>query len=1458
MAETVDLIRDYSKDFILHPINAKLEKIEFYLNEKIEKMEKYFLETIQQLLILIETNNHKTCLLDRAMETLQRNQNKLEKTSEYIGDIIVKKFQQTELQLNDMNQSNEIKTQKFGQLENLIENNKQKTGELHTAIETLQQNHIKLEEKSDFIHETNEKKFQKITESVKQIKSVSQTLSEYNNVEKLDKTNKVIGQLQTEMSNKNEEIRDSLIKEDEKLKKIEKETKETIKTYNKDIKEKYDKCIQLSEMQTLRLSEQIENDEILKKDLNKAIEDIKHLQSKVEPTSKAKQNKIKRLKKVGYGMTQLIVFILAFALIYSLYLKVKTSSVAIEKIKSIENRQLKIVEIYQTIDQLQSKCEQFKNLEAETKHRIDQLQSTVKPTLLIIEEIKSKEIEPLKNEVNAIEKRVKQINSKKELGQIEKMEKHFIQRIQQLVALIESNNHKTCLLDKAMETLQLNQNKSEALSEYISEIIVKKFQQTELQLNDLKLSREIKAEDFDQLENFIENNKQKTGELDKAIETLQLILIKSEEKSEWLHVTNEKKFEMLTESIKQIESVSQKLSQSIEVDFRKKLDKTNEVIGELQTKMRKKNGEIRNSLIKRYQKFKKIENKTKETIHIFSKNITEKYDECIQLSEMQTKKLSEQITNYEILKKGFNKVIEDIEYLQSKVESTSKAIEDKKQNKIKLFKKIGYGKLQIIVCIVAFALLYSLYLKVETSSMTIEEIKSNEIRQFEIVEIYQTTDQLQSTIDNTIEEIKSDVINLFQQFKEVEAETNKRINEMLSKVENTSMAIEKVKSNEIGQLKIKVNVIEERVNQINFNMDMDEVISNKDMDETGQLDKVIKTLQVNQTKLEGKSDLMHDKNEKKFKAIELCFNDIKPSKDLIEIKNKFQQLTELVKQSEIQSKQLSQNTEEDFTKKERDVKEGVININDGVGMKKTVRQDLVNLLWSAVVIEAIFPTNIDFEQLLAFTARQAEEKVDQILSRCYGEYGCFSLGGKFVSMARPVNLFPYSVETIGMKMALNTRNNPNLSQLLTPNDVSNINSTHFNLTIPTKVIVHGFLESGSTSWCSKMKDELLIYDNYNVIIVDWLIGALPPYTQAVANARLIGAIIAKFFQLLQKSYSYKPENIHIVGHSLGAHVAGYVGQRLHRLGRISGLDPAGPYFENTDEAVRLDPGDAEFVDIIHTDGASLLNRAFGMVNTAGHLDFYPNGGAKQPGCEESVADALEREDMNLYRGFRHWVSCRHVRAHEYFTESINSHCRFEAYECDTYSNFLAGRCIDCTNGGHCARMGFHADQYAPKHKRRLFSTVRMFLATNSNPPFCATHQLIRIQTSGLQRSITNGLSNSNITIEIDSADRQGEEKQHIKATTKVSNEAEVGDDTFRVLVHSVENPISRINIQLTEPKSQSLTNQIAKIFQGPTTLYIDKIYVENIENGQITEFCNRYEKIVKVGQSLSLYPSPRC
>ncbi len=97
---------------------------------------------------------------------------------------------------------------------------------------------------------------------------------------------------------------------------------------------------------------------------------------------------------------------------------------------------------------------------------------------------------------------------------------------------------------------------------------------------------------------------------------------------------------------------------------------------------------------------------------------------------------------------------------------------------------------------------------------------------------------------------------------------------------------------------------------------------------------------------------------------------------------------------------------------------------------------------------------------------------------------------------------------------------------------------------------------------------------------------------------------------------------HLIGFSLGAHVAGFAGSELTNLSRITGLDPAGPFFEGFDPKVRLDSGDAAYVDVIHSNGESLMVGGFGFWEAIGHVDFYPNGGRAQRGCQHLLIGGL--------------------------------------------------------------------------------------------------------------------------------------------------------------------------------------------------------------------------------------------
>lgn len=73
---------------------------------------------------------------------------------------------------------------------------------------------------------------------------------------------------------------------------------------------------------------------------------------------------------------------------------------------------------------------------------------------------------------------------------------------------------------------------------------------------------------------------------------------------------------------------------------------------------------------------------------------------------------------------------------------------------------------------------------------------------------------------------------------------------------------------------------------------------------------------------------------------------------------------------------------------------------------------------------------------------------------------------------------------------------------------------------------------------------------------------------------------------------------------------------------ITGMDPAGPLYEGKDVLVRLDPTDAVFVDVIHSNAKPLVDMGAGMYQACGHVDFYPNGGQEQPGCPNPLTGAI--------------------------------------------------------------------------------------------------------------------------------------------------------------------------------------------------------------------------------------------
>ena len=82
----------------------------------------------------------------------------------------------------------------------------------------------------------------------------------------------------------------------------------------------------------------------------------------------------------------------------------------------------------------------------------------------------------------------------------------------------------------------------------------------------------------------------------------------------------------------------------------------------------------------------------------------------------------------------------------------------------------------------------------------------------------------------------------------------------------------------------------------------------------------------------------------------------------------------------------------------------------------------------------------------------------------------------------------------------------------------------------TKVIIHGFIDTGLEAWVRELASVLLEAEDVNVITVDWGGGSLPLYSQAAANTRLVGLEVAALLQRLAARHGLNLATCHIIGH----------------------------------------------------------------------------------------------------------------------------------------------------------------------------------------------------------------------------------------------------------------------------------------------------------------------------------------
>lgn len=77
-------------------------------------------------------------------------------------------------------------------------------------------------------------------------------------------------------------------------------------------------------------------------------------------------------------------------------------------------------------------------------------------------------------------------------------------------------------------------------------------------------------------------------------------------------------------------------------------------------------------------------------------------------------------------------------------------------------------------------------------------------------------------------------------------------------------------------------------------------------------------------------------------------------------------------------------------------------------------------------------------------------------------------------------------------------------------------------------------------------------------------------------------------------------------------------------------------------------------------------QGLGLFESIGHVDFFPNGGSNQPGCTQGMMEYLNAKQGSILQSLRQFLGCNHLRAYEYFTESISPPCPFLSIQCESY------------------------------------------------------------------------------------------------------------------------------------------------------------------------------------------------
>lgn len=278
--------------------------------------------------------------------------------------------------------------------------------------------------------------------------------------------------------------------------------------------------------------------------------------------------------------------------------------------------------------------------------------------------------------------------------------------------------------------------------------------------------------------------------------------------------------------------------------------------------------------------------------------------------------------------------------------------------------------------------------------------------------------------------------------------------------------------------------------------------------------------------------------------------------------------------------------------------------------------------------------------------------------------------------------------TTSVNFYLFTKANPEKANKIT-NTSESINESNFIHTYPTRFIIHGWLQSYSSSMNKKISDAWLSLGDYNIIVVDWSSARCPVYATSVWAVPKAGQKVATMIDFLVENHGMSLDTLIVIGHSLGAHVAGYAGKYIKtgQIYTIIGLDPALPLFSYNKPDQRLSSTDAYYVESIHTNGGEL-----GFLKPIGNSSFYVNGGKYQPGCSLNILGI-----------------CSHQLSTSYYAEAV-AYNDFATIKCKNYTDAVAKDCGSSYSSVHMGStensLTAEGPYYVPVNKKSPYGILK--------------------------------------------------------------------------------------------------------------------------------------------------------